>query len=233
MAELLNEFFIEKVRELARKNGGIECEDPFRRIQSHLKDRDLPTFSLRTVSEEEILWHIKKLKNSKRAGIDGISTSVIKRAVEVPYVQITWIVNSSIVSGIFPDRWKIATVVPLHKKGNQKEAKNYRPVSLLPVVSKVLESVVRRQITKHLEANGHLPKSQHGFRENRSTSTALLSMVTGWRQKLVGSRHVRLLLFNISSAFDTINTEILCEKLSIMKFDEMTMAWIRSYMSER
>ena len=155
-----------------------------------MKDLDLPTFSLRTVSKEEILWHMKNLKNSKSVGIDSISTGVKREQWRCSMFKFTWIVNPSILSGIFPDRWKIATVVPLHKKGDPREAKNYRPVSLLPVVSKVLESVVRRQITKHIEANGLLPKSQHGFRENRSTSTALLSMVTGWRRKLVGSRHV-------------------------------------------
>jgi hypothetical protein len=88
-------------------------------------------------------------------------------------------VNQSIISGTFPKGWKESIVVPVLKKGNQCMMKNYRPVSNLCTVSKVLETVVLRQLGGFFETNHLLPENQHGFRRNRSTMTAIASLGQG------------------------------------------------------
>jgi len=137
-------------------------------------------FGLRYVSEEEVRRALDKLKNKSSSGIDGVSAKILKSSADVLQVPLTRIVNASIEQGYFPSAWKIAKVVPLYKKGDRKDKANYRPVSLLPVASKVLESVVGKQLSRYFESRGLFPKGQHGFRANRSTESALLSMHDDW-----------------------------------------------------
>ena len=140
---------------------------------------------------------------------------------------------SSISSGIFPSRWKVAIVKPVHKKNDVNLAKNYRPVSLLPIASNILEGIVHNQVMRFAEDNGVLPPSQHRFRRNRSTTSAVLSMTSQWVAELSNYKYVRVLLFELSAAFDTMDVDILCEKLNLIGFDENSEKWIRSFMTDR
>ena len=114
--------------------------------------------------------------NKKAAGRDGIGMDIIKAGGDTLIAPLTYIINTSIRECTFPTAWKHARVIPLLKKGNPKELANYRPVSILPATSKVLEEVVRKQVSDFFEKNGLLPYHQHGFRPSRSTTTALLSL---------------------------------------------------------
>ena len=119
---------------------------------------------------------IAHIHNSNSCGSDGIQIKFIKDSLPVTISFLTCIVNTSIVTGVFPTVWKHAIVVPIHKSGNIEEPSNYRPVSLLPVLSKVTEKIVSHQLKKHLETNRLLSKTQHGFRSNLSTTSALLML---------------------------------------------------------
>ena len=175
----------------------------------------------------------KKLNDTHSVGIDGIPTFVIKKVADILVTPITWIINSSISSGIFPSRWKVAIVKPVHKKNDVNLAKNYRPVSLLPIASKILEGIVHNQVMRFTEDNGVLPPSQHGFRRNRSTTSAVLSMTSQWGAELSNYKYVGVLLFDLSAAFDTLDVDILCEKLKLIGFDGNSEKWIRSFMTDR
>ena len=97
--------------------------------------------------------------------------------------HLTRIINASISQGKFPEIWKCGIVTPVLKKGSPKDKTNYRPVSCLSVLSKVIEKIVCSQITKFMEDNGHLPQNQHGFRAGRSTMTALSAIQQEWAEK--------------------------------------------------
>ena len=113
-------------------------------------------------------------------GISYYLLDVLLLGMEVLATPLTEIINCSITTGKFPDQWKEAVVVPILKKGDAKELKNYRPVSCLSAASKVLEKVVCEQLTKFAETHKILPDNQHGFRANRSTMTALTAMQKEW-----------------------------------------------------
>ena len=101
---------------------------------------------------------------------------------------------------------------PILKKGNPETKENYRPVSCLHVASKVLEKIVTKQMTRFLELHKLLPDNQHGFREKRSTMSALSSMQKEWTENTENNKKTGILLWDLSAAFDTLDVELLCQK---------------------
>ena len=106
----------------------------------------------------------------------------LKLGAEVLAIPLTRIINKSIEEGIFPEIWKVGVVTPVLKKGNPFDKNNYRPVSCLSVLSKVLEKIVCVQVTDYMEKNDLLPPNQHGFRTGRSTMSALSSVQQEWAE---------------------------------------------------
>ena len=119
---------------------------------------------LQPVHPDNVMKIISSLKNTKSCGIDDIDSSIIKLAKNELVPAITHIVNLSITSGKFPQQWKQAKVIPLHKKDSQFLPENYRPVALLCVLSKILEKAVAQQVVAYLENNSIFHPSHHGFR---------------------------------------------------------------------
>ena len=169
-----NSFFIQKVEKLVesiKKNKS----DPLSRLREKLNGYTL-NFTLKTVSETDVLKILKSLKPKRSYGIDGITSEVLKLGAEILVVPLTYIINFSIVTGKFPTEWKVAKVIPFHKKGDKKSFKNYRPVSLLPVPGMVLEKIIALQIEEFFEQNQLLGSFQFGFRKNKSTISELLTL---------------------------------------------------------
>ena len=147
--------------------------------------------------------------------------------------MITHLINLSISSQIFPDSWKVSKIVPLHKKGELIHPQNYRPVSLLPVLSKVLERVIFEQMISYLEENQLLHPSHHGFRAGHSTVTALIEMYDQWIEALEREEVTAVVMLDLSAAFDVVDHTILLQKLEILGFKECSLAWLRSYLTDR
>lgn len=119
--------------------------------------------------------------------------------------------NQSLETGTFPEGWKKGRIVPIHKGGEGSSLSNYRPVSILPAMSKVLEKIVDAQILVYLDDVNILPEGQHGFRENRSTFSALVNLFNKVSlYKDAGSSAI--LQFDLSAAFDTLDWSILLKK---------------------
>ena len=110
---------------------------------------------------------------------------------------------------MFPSLWKHAHVKPLHKGGDKLSLSNYRPISLLPILSKALERVVRKQLVQHLTDNHLLYPLQSGFRSGHSTSTALLHYTNDWYAALDCGLLVGFLFLDVSKAFDTVDHRLL------------------------
>ncbi len=185
-------------------------------------------FPPQPVDVSTVVLTIKQLQATKCFGSDLISLKFIQDCITAHYL--TTIINTSIVTGIFPESWKHALVVPILKHGDAADVSNYRPISLLPILSKVLEKTVSTQLVHYLEANKLLSKNQHGFRPKLSTATAL-TVVTDEIFKNMDSKKVSLLsLCDLSKAFDSVNHNILLEKLQNTAVDKF---WFDDYIKGR
>ena len=177
-----------------------------------------------------IILVIKELNSTNAFGCDGIAFKFIKDSLPVTIIYILVIINTSIVTLIFPDKWKLSHVLPFFKSGDKEEACNYRPISLLPILSKILEKVVAIQLMQYLEANHILSKHQHGFRQKLSTETALLKVTETLYSNMDNKIISLLLLLDLSKAFDSVSHEILYKKCQKYYIDP---TWFRSYLSGR
>lgn len=119
---------------------------------------------------------VKELNDTRAYGSDMIALRFIRDALPVIAFYLTVIVNTSIVTGTYPNDWKFPHVLPFFKSGDAENVQNYRPISLLPVISKILEKIVSIQLIEYLEKNDLLSHTQHGFRPYLSTETALLKV---------------------------------------------------------
>ena len=182
------------------------------------------------VDVNTIILVIKHLNNTRSTGVDNISLKYIRDGLFSIAYYITCIINTSLVTGIVPTVWKHALVIPLHKEGDVNDVNNYRPISKLPILSKVLEKIVTMQLVNYLESNNLLSNSQHGFRPRLSTETAL-STITDTIYNNMDNRKISLLtLCDLSKAFDSVNHNLLikkCGKLGISSF------WFNNYLSNR
>ena len=123
---------------------------------------------------------INKLPNSKSVGLDKISTKILQIAAPAVAQPLTKIFNKSIALGQFPLEWKAARVIPIFKKGQRTMLDNYRPISILPVVSKLIERILYNQLSNYLKRESILSEYQFGFRSRHSTTTTLIDCSNEW-----------------------------------------------------
>ena len=231
LADGMNNFFVNKVTDLRAKIPACS-KDPFERVNKLMENRTC-NFQLQAVHPDVVSKVIKNMKSSKSCGIDYIDSYIIKLACEELTPGITHIVNLSISSKNFPSMWKKSKVIPLLKKDDPTITKNYRPVSLLPITSKILERVVYNQLIAYLENNKILNPSHHGFRRNHSTVTALLEMHATWLEALEDDKITAVVLLDMSAAFDLVDKSILIKKLKIYGLNDDSTCWMESYLSGR
>ena len=178
LATTMNRYFISKVNRL-RQGIPRSNSDPLKVLRETMTDRSC-NFQFKPVHPDNILEIIKGLKNSKSTGLDFIYINIIKLVVDDILPAITHIVNLSIRDATFPRSWKLAKAVPPLKKEDPLNPKNYRPVALLPVLSKILERAVFGQLVGYLDNNALLHQNHHGSRKAHSTATALIQMYDTW-----------------------------------------------------
>ena len=124
-------------------------------------------------TESEEVKVARCFKNKLTAGTDEIPDHVVKQCIELLKLPLTNIYKASLESGIFPDKLKIAKVIQVHKKRNTRDVRNYRPIALLPVFSKLLEKLVYNRLIAFIEGNGVLTEAQHGFRTKKNQQKQL------------------------------------------------------------
>lgn len=191
------------------------------------------SFQLQEINEEFVLNEIHSLDISKSTGLDGIPGRFIKDAAEAITGPITHIINASLRCGVVPHDMKIAKVIPLHKKKSKLEAGNYRPVSILSVVSKFLEKAVFHQLNDYLVNNNLIYQFQSGFRGSYSTDTCLIHLQDHIRKQTAAGNYTGMILLDIQKAFDSVDHQILCNKLSAMGVHSTSIDWFQSYLSGR
>ena len=203
-------------------------------IFQHYKDIiQSDSFNLPTLSENTILTIFKNTNVSKAAGLDNLSDRFLKNGAEVLTKPITDLFNLSTTSGKFLDSCKIAKLKPIYEKGSLTEASNYRSISLLPLISKVIEKVIHDQTSTFLNSRNLLYNYQSGFRKNHSTDYCLSflndKILKGFDQGLMTG----MILIDLQKAFDTIDHVILLQKLYAIGFFKHSVNWFRSYIISR
>lgn len=184
-------------------------------------------------TEDEVSRIIRSLKNSKSTDIYNHSVSIFKDNINSLITPITHIANLIIESGEFPDKLKIAKVIPLLKSGDENDASNYRPIALLPILAKIIEKIIAIRITNYLVANNYFSPRQYGFRQNRSTSDAILELVNFISEGFEENKHTLAIFIDLSKAFDCVSHEVLLSKLNFYGFRGNALDLMHSYLSDR
>ena len=164
---------------------------------------------MKNTTTNEIEKIIKELKSKQSCGYDEIMTEILK--ISIPFIlsPLTYICNRMLSTGIFPDRLKFSEIKPIYKKGDKKLITNYRPISLLPVFSKIFEKIIYKRIYLHLTSNNVLVKEQFGIRCNNSTEIAIYTVGNKILASLNNKIIVSGLFCNLQKAFDCINHDII------------------------
>ena len=191
------------------------------------------TLNLQVIDPIMILDMLSKTNITKAPGMDKLSGTFIRDGAELISGPLTQIINLSIRTSKFPDPCKVAKLRALFKKGSRIEAKNYRPISLLPLLSKLFEKVVHIQTEKLLDSNNILYTHQSGFRPKHSTESCLTHLSDSILERCDRGLHTGMILIDLQKAFDTINYDILLEKMKFLKFSPETIGWFKSYLSNR
>ncbi len=167
--------------------------------------------------------------------LDPIPSHLLQAISPTLLPALTHIINTSLLTGIFPTAFKQAPVTPLLKKPtlNTSLLENYRHVSLLPFIAKTLERAVFNQVSLFLSQNNKLDAKQSCFRSGHSTETALLSVTEALRIAKADSKSSVLILLDLSAAFDTVNHQILLSTLSSLDITGIPLRWFESYLTGR
>ena len=190
-------------------------------------------FKFSNVTEDLVLKLLNDMNPDKAADIDNLSGKFLKDGASILAKPISKICNLSIKYSIFPTDCQIAKLKPLFKKGSTTHPKNYRPISLLPLTSKIIEKVIHDQTQEFLDTNKILFKSQSGFRKGYSTDSCLSYLYNKIAAGFESGLHTSMILIDLQKAFDTINHEILIKKMECLGFSKGVTLWFKSYLSNR
>ena len=175
--------------------------------------------------------YLNNLSANKATGLDGIPSRFVRDSATVIACHLTHVINLSIIQGVVPDDLKSARVVPLFKKNDKTEVGNYRPVSILSIISKVFERVVYDQVESYLDQKKLLYKFQSGFRSRFSTDTCLIHLTDFIKFQMDKGHYVGMVLLDLQKPFDTVDHNILLMKLEAIGLNEDVIKWFRSYLT--
>ena len=192
-----------------------------------------PTMNFRFVGILELTSMINCLSNNKSSSVDNIKTNQLKDFLKIMIVEFTHLINQCLDRGIMPRKWSIGTVSPIPKNGNSYSMSDYRPISVLPAPSKIIERAVYNQLIYHLESHGILDWRQHGFRKDHSTCTAIFELTQYLYNSLDCRKCLSCVFIDYSKAFDTIDHEILCNKLAFYGLGKDVLIWCKDYFAHR
>jgi hypothetical protein len=189
-------------------------------------------FNFKYVQFEDFLKAVSSLTSNAK-GVDSITAAMIKHCIFEISPAVLHIFNYSLQHGVYPDLWKVASVTPIPKKSGACNVNEFRPISILCTLSKVLEKIVHAQLVDFLVYNDLFDPMQSGFRFGHSTNSALLKVIGDIRESM-GSRKLSLLiLYDFSNAFPSVHHELLLTKLQTLGLSLSSLSWFRSYLDSR
>ena len=246
IATTLNNFFKNAVKSLnITENSDLltaenvsdpveKCIKKFEKHPSILKIKERvhgPSFSFSSIGFEQLKKEIQNLKAKKASTFNDIPVKILQECFDVCGEKLHTIIKNAFDTSSFPKQLKLADVTPVFKSGDKTNMKNYRPVSVLPSVSKVFERLMQNQIISHIDK--HLSPYLCGYRKGYSAQNALLSLIEKWKTSLDKGGYAGAIMMDLSKAFDTLNHELLIAKLSAYGFSTPALALIRDYLTNR
>ena len=227
IANNFNKYFVNLGPSLA-KNIPLYQTNP----TSYIKQSSPDSMFITPVTNEELVNIVMALKSSS-PGWDGLTADIIKSNINLFIQPLIHICNLSFSNGVFPAELKVAKVMPMYKTGDKMTLNNYRPISTLPIFSKILERLMYNRLLSYINKNNILYSHQFGFRTNHGTDLALISLVDYISNALNQGELVCGVFLDFSKAFDTINHKILLNKLYKYGIRGIVLNWFDDYLSQR
>ena len=230
-ATKINEFFATIATNLQSK-----IKKPKKTYRQYLPKLDSVSegsFSFHSVTRGQVEEIIDNMKNKVSYGIDTMSNRMVKFVKDEISIPLTHLINISIKHSYVPQTWKTAKIAPIFKSGDPAQPTNYRPISLLPTLSKVLERVISNQVYGYFENNKLLYALQFGFRRTHSCEDLLLKIMDYITKAISNKKFVLNVYIDLKKAFDTCVWDILFKKLAHYGLDPNAIKWFQSYLSER
>ena len=175
---------------------------------------------------DEIFYALTSLDTSKSSGPDWISVRMLKSTANSIATSVTTLFNLSLQSGRIPTGWKQSTVIPILKTSPANSPKDYQPISLLVILSKVLERHIHSIISQHLAQHHPLSNSQWGFQSRKSTVSALLATMDSWLRTIEEGGDVGAVFFDLRKAFDSVPHKPLIDKLEQTGMSTHILNWV-------
>ena len=230
ISNAMNEYFCSVGKDLASK---IEdAPNPMLTGEYNLNP-DNRRFNFRPIVVQDIRDAMGKIKTSKSLGSDNISSYFLKLATSYIENALVFMFNTSLETSQFPDSWKNARITPIFKEGDKTERSNYRPISVLPVISRLFEKLVFNQLYDYLVRNKLIHPGQSGFLKLHSTLTCLLKNTDDWYSGLDTGQMVGTVFIDLKKAFDTVDHGLLCKKLEHYGVQQRELSWFQSYLLNR
>jgi hypothetical protein len=229
--QMVNDFFANIGKSLSDK-----IPDSYQNlslIMANSTNTPVKSLVMLETNNDEVESIIMGLKNDSAVGCDNISNTLLKSCRGYIIPAITHVVNLSIRTGIFPDIFKISIVHPIHKGGARDCVNNYRPISVLPALSKVLEKVMNKRLLSFLDKEHLISDNQFGFRAGKSTADAISEMADYIAQNLDKKRKCLGIYLDLAKAFDTVSAPILLYKMERIGVRGNCLRLFESYLSQR
>ena len=190
-------------------------------------------FKIPNITPEQVSASIMALDSSKAIGLDGIRPRIIKSVPNILSLSIAALINKSITTGKFPDKLKLAKVFPIHKSGSKSDPCNYRPIPILPTISKIFERHVHKHLMAYMNKYNIIHESQTGFRQKHSCQTALIKLIDQWMAGIDKGDTIGSMFVDFRKAFDLVDHKLLIQKLAAYKLSNASLRWFISYLESR
>ena len=232
-AKSFNDFFTSIFQQYSKDNTNSCCVSEKLRtfVQSQMPAEVM--FEIPPVSISFEQKQLDSLDPSKATGLNGLSAKFLRLSSSVIAVPIMKILNLRITTGLFQDSFKKAKITPCFKKGDKSDMSMYRPISVLPLLSKLLERHVADNLKSYLNEYELLYERQSGFRANHSCETALTAIIDDWITAIANNEIVGTVLLDLSKAFDLVNNNLLLEKMQQYQLSAASLQWFQSYFNNR
>ena len=194
---------------------------------------DYASFDFKNETVSSINKLIDSIKKDVATGIDCIPAKILKDSKHTISPILCDLINKSYKTKTFPDILKIASIKPIFKSGDKNKISNYRPISILPVLSKIFERSAAMQLVQYFEKYKIFNKNQHAYRPQHSTITCLFDIINYTHEQLDNKNYVSIVSLDLSKAFDTINHDLLLTKLQNLNLNQNSVEFLRSYLQNR
>ena len=230
----LNDYFA-SISEYINTEDAITSAPDLTKLETYISSKiPLDTFfRIPKITVNQVSEFINGLNPAKATGLDGIGPRILKLASTVLSPSITALIKKSIETATFPDQLKMAKLYPIHKGGSKSDPANYRPISILPTISKIFEKHINKHLVAFLNKYKVIHANQSGFRQKHSCQTALVKLIDQWMACIDRGDIVGSVFLDFRKAFDLVDHSILIDKLSLYKCQGPDLNLISSYLQSR